>query len=318
MVLTAETVAQAEERIRDHVRETPVERAPYLEADSSATVFLKLENLQVTGSFKVRGATYKLEILGAQGRTRGVVAASSGNHGVAVAYGAARLGCAATVFVPHGASQTKITAMRGLGADVRTHGDDCLQAELEARAFAETRQAPYISPYNDVEVVAGQGTVAVEIARQVDALDAIFVSVGGGGLISGVATYLKAKWPGIRVIACSPERSPAMHRCLEAGEIVDVPCHDTLSDGTAGGVEPGAVTFELCAGLIDESLLVTEAEIKDAMVAFITHQHQLLEGAAGVALAGFAQRAGDLGGQRVGIVICGANIGLSTLREVLR
>lgn len=318
MVLTAATVEEAWATIRDHVRETPVERAPYLEERTRGEVYLKLENQQVTGSFKVRGATHKLAILGASGRARGVVAASSGNHGIAVAYGAARLGCRATVFVPEGASEAKQATMRQLGADVRVHGDDCLRAELEARSFADRERAPYVSPYNDLDVVAGQGTLAVELVRQLPGLDVIFVSLGGGGLISGVATYLKAKWPEIRVIACSPERSPAMHACLEAGRIVDVPCLDTLSDGTAGGVEPQAVTFETCRELVDESILVGEAAIADAMVAFIGQQHQLLEGAAGVALAGLVARAGDLRGKRAGVVICGANIALPTLREVLR
>ncbi len=318
MILTPQAVAAAEKRIRPHIRETPVERAPYLETATGAQVFLKLENFQVTGSFKVRGAMHKLDKLDKLARQRGVVAASSGNHGVAVAHGASRLACRATVFVPEGASPAKIATMRQLGAEVRVHGDDCVRAEAEAREFATASGLPYISPYNDVDVAAGQGSIAVELARQLDGLDAIFVALGGGGLIAGIATYLRNAWPSLRVIACSPERSPAMHECLQRGEIVEVPCHRTLSDATAGGVEPGAVTFELCASLIHESLLVSEEEIKRAMVRFIEHQQQLLEGAAGAALAGVEKLGKSLNGQRVGAIVCGANISTSTLMEVLR
>jgi threonine dehydratase len=318
MLLTADAVSAAEERIRPHVRQTPVERAVYLEGHTGAEVVLKLENLQVTGSFKARGAIHKLERLGPRGRRNGVVAASSGNHGVAVAYGSERLGCAATVFVPEVASATKLVAMRSMGADVRVHGRDCVHAEAAARAFAGETGAPYISPYNDIDVMAGQGTIGVELAEQTAPLDAVFIALGGGGLLSGVATFLKSRWPAVRIIACSPAQSPAMHVCLERGRIVDVPCDDTLSDGTAGGVEPDALTFATCAELIDRSLLVSEAEIRQAMVSFIENQHMLIEGAAGVALAGLGQEAGKLRGSRVGVVVCGANIGVPLLREVLQ
>ena len=201
-----------------HVRRTPVEAAPTL-AQHGAEVLLKLENLQVTGSFKVRGAINKLATLGGYDR---VVAASSGNHGLAVAYGAERFGIAATVFVPEGASPAKIAAMKRRGAEVRVHGDDCVVAEQQARAFADAEGCPYLSPYNDVDVMAGQGTVGIELAEQAQTLDAVVVSLGGGGLISGVGAVLKARFPGVQVIAGIPRtlagharvpRSGAHHRC---------------------------------------------------------------------------------------------------------
>jgi threonine dehydratase len=320
-MLPPQAIAAAERRVRAYVRETPVELSHGMSQRSGAAVYLKLENLQVTGSFKARGALHKLLSLDAEERARGVIAASSGNHGLALAHGALALGCQARVFVPRGASPAKVAAMRLRGAAVEEHGDDCLEAEAAARRAAASERMVYISPYNDLEVVAGQGTVAVELGRQLRELDAVYVALGGGGLIAGIATYLKTRWPRVRVIACSPERSPAMHECLMQGRIVPVACAPTLSDGTAGGVEEGAVTFELCRALVDESLLVSEDEIRRAMATFIAEEHMLCEGAAGVALAGFARHAaarpGGAEGERVAIVICGANVDTATLAGVL-
>jgi threonine dehydratase len=316
-MLPPPAISAAERRIRAYVRETPVELAHGLSQRTGAAVYLKLENLQTTGSFKARGAIHKLLSLHADERARGVVAASSGNHGLAVAHGSQALGCKARVFVPRGASPAKVAAIRLRGAEVHEHGDDCLDAEVAARAAAAETGAAYISPYNDLDVIAGQGTVAVELTRQLRELDAVFVALGGGGLIAGIATYLKSRWPRLQAVACSPARSPAMHECLQRGRIVPVECLSTLSDGTAGGVEEGAVTFDLCRDVVDESLLCDEDAIRGAMKSFIGEEHMLLEGAAGVALAGFAQRADAYRGKRVCIVICGANIDTATLAGVL-
>ncbi|HIA28236.1 MAG TPA: threonine/serine dehydratase, partial [Planctomycetes bacterium] len=286
-------------------------------AATGAEVFYKRENLQVTGSFKARGALHKLLSIDSQSRSAGVVAASSGNHGAAVAWAAARLGCPATVYVPNHASPAKIEAIRSYGARVHLHGADCLESESRAREHGARKGLPYISPYNDIEVMRGQGSVGVELERQLDNLDAVFIALGGGGLIGGVGTYLKETCPETEIIACSPERSPAMHRCLEAGKIIEVPCHDTLSDGTAGGVEAGSVTFEVCQRVVDRSLLVSEKEIRDCTADHIARHHQLIEGAAGVAIAGWRQIASEFAGKRVAIVICGANIGIDTLRKVI-
>ena len=175
----------------------------------------------------------------------------------------------------------------------------------------------YVSPYNDADVVAGQGTVGEEIHRQADRLDAVFVALGGGGLIAGVGGYLRAVWPDIEVIACSPEHSPVMHASLEAGHIVEMESRPTLSDATAGGVEAGAITFELCRATVDRSVLVSEDEIAAALRLVIEHHHTLIEGAAAVAVAGFLRERERLAGKRAAIVLCGANIGNDTLLEVL-
>jgi threonine dehydratase len=210
-----------------------------------------------------------------------------------------------------------VRAIERMGAQVVTHGDDCVVTEAYARTLAKQQGKVYISPYNDLDVVAGQGTLAVELTSQLPDLDALFVSVGGGGLIAGIGAYCKAHFPDVEIVAVSPEQSPAVHRCLEAGKIIDVPCYPTLSDATAGGVESGSVTFELCRAVIDRMLLVDERAIADALKACIGEHHILIEGAAALAIAGFQQVASDYAGKRVAVIICGANIGLAKLRSVL-
>ncbi len=309
-------VRAAAERIAGRVRRTPVERSRRLAAGDDE-VWLKLENLQLTGSFKLRGATNAVLSLIDAERRRGVVAASSGNHGAAVACAAQAAGCPALVFVAPGVAASKLAAIRSWGAEVRTHGADPLDAEIEARRHAAATGMSYVSPYNDPAVVAGQGTLGLELAEQLERLDAVFLALGGGGLISGVGGYLKAVWPGIRVIACSPAASPVMHASLAAGRIVEMASRPTLSDGTAGGVEPGAITFELCREIVDESVLVEEEQIRDAVRLVVDRHHSLIEGAAGVAVAGYLAHRERFAGQQVAVVLCGANIDAQVLKQLL-
>ena len=310
-------VRAAAERIAGRVRRTPVERSPALTTGGGGTVWLKLENLQLTGSFKLRGASNKILSLDETDRRRGVVVASSGNHGAAVACAAAAAGCSALVFVPEGVADTKLAAIRSWGAEVRAQAGDPVLAELAARRHADAAGMTYISPYNDPEVIAGQGTLGAELAEQLPRLDAVFLAMGGGGLAAGAGGCLKAVWPELRVVACSPERSPVMHASLAAGRIVEIESLPTLSDGTAGGVEPGAVTFELCREIVDESVLVGEDAIRDAVRLIIDRHHTLIEGAAGVAVAGYLATRERFAGQDVAIVLCGANIDPAVLRGIL-
>ncbi len=280
-------------------------------------VYLKCENFQVTGSFKVRGATNAMLVLSAEQRAQGVVTASSGNHGLGVARAAKQLSIPATVFVPTGADDTKVAAIQALGVSVERVGDDCVDTEAYARMIAEHHNRTYISPYNDPYVMAGQGTIGHELLEQIPDLGAVFVAIGGGGLISGIGGYLKARNPDIQVIGCSPAASPAMHACLEAGKIIDVPCRATLSDATAGGVEPGAITFEICQQVVDRSVLVGEADIAHAVRDVIETHHMLIEGAAGVAVAGYRALAAEYAGIKTAIILCGANISKAALKQVI-
>lgn len=310
-------VVRAERRIRRHVRQTPLEPSLALSELGQAGVQLKCENLQHTGSFKVRGALNALLSLPEERRAAGVVTASTGNHGAAVAWSLRILGASGIVFVPENASPTKVEAIRRFGAEVRPHGNDAVQAEEYARDFAGDRGLPYISPYNDSSVIGGQGTIAVELCQQTEHIDAVFVPVGGGGLISGIAGYLKTAMPGARIVGCQPATSAVMAHSVAAGHILDMASAPTLSDATAGGIEPGAVTFDLCRALVDEFVQVAEDEIAAALRLILEAQHLLVEGGAAVAVAAYLQQIGRFRGQDVVIVLSGANIGPAALRDVL-
>lgn len=308
-------VKRAESRIRPWILETPLELSPIGVTD--VRLYLKLENLQHTGSFKARGAFSKLLSLAPAARARGVIAASTGNHGAAVAYAAAALETRARIVVPIDANPGKVAAIKARGGEVIFHGNDSGLSETFARALANSENVPYISPYNDPDVVAGQGTVGVELARQLPRVDAIYIALGGGGLLAGVAAYLKSVWPDTAVIGCSPENSAVMIESLKAGRILDLPSLPTLSDGTAGGMEQGAITFEWCRDLADGYVTVSEDEIRQGMRSVLETHHLAVEGAAGVALAAYLRQASTWRGKSVVVILCGGNVGPDVLRSAL-
>ena len=302
----------ADKRIRPYVRETPLQLARQLSESTGAKVYLKLENLQETGAFKLRGAANKLLSLPKEEAARGIVTASTGNHALAVATMAGKLGIPVEIFVSEHIHPRKRARIDALNPRVRTVEGDALAAELAARQESERSGRPYVSPYNDATIIEGQGTLAVEILRQLGragagALDAVFVAVGGGGLIGGMGLHLKSASPGTEVVGCWPENSPAMHECLKAGAIVEVPEKPTWSTSTAGGVEPGAITLAICRQVVDRNVLVTEDEIVAAARRVHREDGQLIEGAAGVAVAGFLKDAARYAGGTVVLLICGAN-----------
>jgi len=297
-----DAILAAHERIAPYVRETPLEWCPALGA------YLKLEHLQHTGSFKFRGAANKIAMLTPAKAAAGVVTASNGNHGLGVAAAARARGIAAEVFVSSHVSPAKVRRIEALGARIRPAGDDPLTAELAARRAAGELGRVFISPYNDPDVVAGQGTIAVEMNRQMPDLDAVFVAVGGGGLIGGTGAYFKDVAPHTEIVGCWPENSPVMYECLRAGAIVEVAERPTLSESTAGGLEPGTVTLDLCRRVIDRGVLVTEEEILAAMRLLLREEHWVIEGAAGVAAAAFLKEARRHEGKKAAVVICGRNL----------
>ena len=299
----------AERRIRAHIRETALRQSLGLSKFARANVFLKLENHQEIGAFKIRGAANKLLSLPGEQAARGVVTASNGNHALAVATVGGKLEIPVEVFVSDHIDPLRRTRIESLGAQVRTVEGDPLLAELEARREAERSDRVYVSPYNDFQIIEGQGTVAVEILRQLASqrLDAVFVAVGGGGLIGGIGVHLNSVSPDTEIVACWPENSPALYECLRVGKIIEVPERPTLSVSTAGGIEPAAVTLELARRVIDRSVLVTEAEILDAARRIFREDGEVIEGAAAVAVAAFLKTAADYVDRTVAIVICGGN-----------
>jgi threonine dehydratase len=307
----------AAERIRPYVVETPLIPSPALSLRTTASVYLKLENRQHTGSFKLRGAANKILSLSDEERARGVVTASTGNHGLAVAHASAQLGVDATIYLPESASPQKVDKLRRFPVDLRFVAGDAVNAEITARQAGDAEGKPYISPYNDPQVMAGQGTIGVELLRQRPALDAVFISVGGGGLIGGIAGYLKATQPQIQIVGCLPVNSPVMAESVRQGQIVEMETLPTLSDGTAGGIEEGAITFAACQQFVDEWMLVGEHEIADA-VRLVHREHgEVIEGAAGVAVAALLLRPGRWQGKTVAVVLCGGNIDPAILDKII-
>lgn len=301
-------VKEAADRIRPVVGETPVEQIEGLAPNIETEVYFKLESLQKTGSFKLRGASNKIRSLSPKQAARGVIAASNGNHGLGVAAAAKAAGIAAEVYVSNHVSRSKARRIEEYGTWIKCIGNDPLEAELAARAAASEQGKVFISPYNDVEVMAGQGTIGVELLQQLPPLDALFVAVGGGGLIGGIGAYIKSASPQTEVVGCWPENSPVLYESIKAGRILDVPEEPTLSESTAGGLEPGSVTLEVCSRVIDSSVLVSEAEILDAMRRVRALKGWVIEGAAAVAVAAFLKNAEHYRGKRVAVVICGGNV----------
>jgi threonine dehydratase len=229
----------------------------------------------------------------------------------------AKLETKGIIFVPEGTSTTKVDAIKRAGGEVRFFGTDGLDTEIHAREYAAENGMNYLSPYNDEDIIAGQGTCGVEIAKQLSRVDAIFIAVGGGGLISGVGSFLKSVNPSMSVIACQPAASAVMTESIKAGEILEMASAPTLSDGTAGGIEAGAITFELCRAVADDFVVLPEDEIAEAMREFIDAHHMLPEGAAGVALAGLKRRADQYHGRNVVAIVCGGNVSRETLKRVI-
>ena len=307
---------QADARICSSIIETPLEPAPDLVPGVSTTLVLKREDLQHTGSFKLRGASNKLLSLTSAQAAAGVIAASNGNHGLGVAEAARRAGVAAEVFVSSQVSPTKAQRIERLGARICRTGSDPLEAELAARAAAAQSGKVFISPYNDLDVMAGQGTIAVELERQSPKVDAVFVAVGGGGLIGGIGAYFKSVSPNTEIVGCWPENSPVLYESIKAGCIFDVAEKPTVSESTAGGLEPGSLTLDVCRDVIDRAVLVSEDEILGVMRRVQESKGWLMEGAAAVALAAFLRETERYARKTVAIIICGGNVSPEVKRRL--
>jgi threonine dehydratase len=315
---TAVAVTAAIRRVSEHIERTELRKSSSFSEDLGAAVYFKLENCQTTGSFKLRGATNRLMTLSAEELARGCVAASSGNHGAAVACAMQKLNATGVIFVPEQTSSAKTEKIKSYGGEVRYFGTDGLDTEQHARDYAEQNSMLYLSPYNDEQVIAGQGTCGVEILEQLPNVDVVFVAVGGGGLIGGIGAVLKTHNSNIRIYGCQPEASAVMAHSVEAGEILDLPSEATLSDGTAGGIEAGAITLPLNQAVVDEFVLVDESQIAAAMRLYFDRESQTIEGAAGVAVAALLARKEQVAGLNVVVVVCGGNIAEDKFAALMR
>jgi threonine dehydratase len=310
---------EACQRIGRFIRETPIEYSHYLSRLGRCHVYLKLENLQITGSFKIRGATNALLSIAKVEQQRGVLAASSGNHANALAYICDQTGIKATFYVPKTASKTKIAALQAYSPDeLRYHGSDVVETERFVREIAQASGKTVIPPYNDARVIAGQATIGLELKQKgPDPLDVVFVPVGGGGLIAGIAGYVKSLDSRCLVIGCQPENSAVMYESVKAGRILDLKSSPTQSDGTAGGVEKGSITFGYCQRYVDEFVLVSEDEIKEAIKLMIEQHYILVEGAATLPVAAFIKLRDRFESKNVVLVISGNKISMNALKSVL-
>ena len=314
MPVTIEDIRAAAQRISGAVERTPCVHSRTLSRLAGAEVFLKFENLQFTASFKERGALNKLLSLGAAERKRGVIAMSAGNHAQAVAYHSARLGIPATIVMPRGSPNTKIKNTQVHGATVVLEGENLFEAGRHARELAARDDLVFVHPYEDPLIIAGQGTVGIEMLAAVPELELIVVPVGGGGLISGIATAAKAIKPSIRILGVESRNYPSMHQRL-AG--LPVECGgDTIAEGIAVK-DVGATALSIIRELVDEVLVVEEETIERAVVALIEIEKTVAEGAGAAGLAALLQHGARFAGRRVGIPISGGNIDSRVLASVL-
>jgi len=317
--ITLRTLYQARAVIAPLVRRTPLARSASLSDLVKANVFLKLENLQETGSFKLRGAANRLLALSKTEKARGVVTVSTGNHGRGVAYVAGKLGIRAVICVPELVLPHKLAAMRRLGAEVVVHGQTQDEAEAYAVQLQHEQGLTLISPFDDPLIIAGQGTIGLELLEDLPNLNTAIIPLSGGGLLTGIALALKAADPAIRIIGVSMENAPAMHLSLLAGQPVPVVEEPSLADSLIGSIGlDNRYTFALCQALLDETVLVSETEIAAAMRYALHEEHLVVEGGGSVGLA--ALLAGKVAnvGQNVAIVLSGGNVAVEKLYAIIK
>ncbi|HLX27066.1 MAG TPA: threonine ammonia-lyase [Casimicrobiaceae bacterium] len=316
-MLSIADIAAAHERIRDGIYESPCVESIPLSQLTGAHIYCKLDYLQRTGSFKERGARNALLQLSKTQRERGVIAASAGNHALGVAYHSALLGIPVTVVMPKFAPLVKVSNCRHLGATVRLHGTDLSQARTEAEAIAARDGLTFIHPFDNEQVMAGQGTIALEILEQTPDVQAIVAPVGGGGLLAGIGTVVEARKPDVLVVGVEPVHAACLTAALAAGHPVPVTLSSTLADGLAV-TEAGGFAFEILRRVIDQVVTVDEATIALAVLRLIELEKSVVEGAGAAPLAAFlAGKLDALEGRKVVLVLCGGNIDLTMLDRVI-
>ncbi len=316
-MLTAQDVLAAQKRIAPHIYRTPLRESFLLSQRVGARVFLKLENWQITGSFKPRGALYKMALLTDAERARGVTTASAGNHALGVAHAARAFNIApATIFLPRTAPRAKVEKLREYPVEIHVVGQSYADAHHAAEGYARASGATFIHAYDDPLTVAGQGTIALEILEDLPDVDAMLIPVGGGGMIAGMAIAAKAIAPSMKIVGVQPAASPALRDSLRDGR-----CYEeyaaalTICDGLAGGI--GKICFDVAQRFVDDVVVVEEREVFDAVRALMETQQLIVEGSGAVGIAALLTGKAKLDGQRVAVVVSGGNVDLELLRQIL-
>jgi len=316
-MLDLAAVVQAKKRISGVVSRTPFSHAPILSQMTGYEVYLKKENLQRTGAFKLRGAFNKIATLVEQGIEGGVVASSAGNHAQGVAFAAKHFGIPATIIMPDSTPLTKVTGVKELGAEVILHGANYDEAYAYAQTYGREKQLNFVHPFEDTEVIAGQGTIALEMLEEVEDLDAVIVPVGGGGLISGIAVATKALDPTVRIIGVAAAGAPAMKQSFDAGKPIDTTSVRTIADGIAVR-DTSPTTLEYIQEHVDDLMLVGEDEIASGVLFLLERQKLMVEGAGSVGVAALLHQKLDLPkGAKIGVVLSGGNIDVTMLSLII-
>ena len=312
--ITIDSIRAAQARLAGHVENTPCLHSRTLSQITGADVFLKFENLQFTASFKERGALNKLSTLTAEQRARGVIAVSAGNHAQGVAYHARRLGIPAVIVMHRFTPMVKVERTRGFAAEVVMSGDTFDDSKAEAARLAVSRSLTMVHPYDDADVIAGQGTVALEMLAQQPDIDCLCVAVGGGGLISGVATAARALKPSVEIIGVQTDQFPSMYSAFKGVQMPSAIA--TLAEGIAVK-QPGDLTLEIVKRLVDDIVLVAEGDIEQAIVMLLEIEKTVVEGAGGAGLAAMLRHPARFAGRRVGLILCGGNIDPMVLADII-
>jgi threonine dehydratase len=315
--VTMQDIYLARRRIAPLARRTPLIRSPLLSERLGTSVYLKLENLQETGSFKIRGAANKMLTLTSEEKARGVITVSTGNHGRAVSHVARRLGIKAVICIPEGTADNKVKAIEDLGAEIVVSGKSYDEAEEHAFRLEGERGLTMVNPFDDPFVIAGQGTIGLELLEDLPEIDTLLVPVGGGGLISGIALALKSAKGDNRVIGASMAAAPVMYHSLKAGRPITMPEEETIADALVGGIGPdNRYTFRMAQEYVDDFVLVSDEEIAEGMAFALEKHHLVVEGGGAVALAALLhQRVRELG-RNVAVVLSGGNVDIPLLLKI--
>ena len=309
-------VNAAYEKIGPFVNKTPLEHCRLLSQNFNSHIFLKMEIWQKTGSFKIRGAFNKMLSLSEKEKAKGVITASAGNHGLGVAYAAEVLDLKARIVLPTNASEAKIKILSTFGCEIIKAGQDYDEAEDIAHQIEKDCDLVFVHAFDDPMIIAGQGTVAKELLDQTNNLDMVIVPIGGGGLLGGLASYIKTTNPEITIIGVQSEASPAMKSAVNAGKVIETPIKDTLADGLAGRFVSD-LTLELTKKYVDDVILVEEQAIRNAIRFMIQDAHIIIEGSAAVGIAAIISDKLDVENKNVGVILTGRNISSAIIASIL-